>query len=215
MRPVGIRLARDRVQMYKTTPHPRREELGFPKAVIREFNFLEEKGFRSTQKNVTLVRYESERVFINVYHGRASYELNVEIGLRPASAEERERPFSISEIIELISGQREGEFTPPQSNTPEGVRKFVSQLASMVEKYAEPALAGDCLFFDQLSMLRLEKSEAFLKELKLKAVRRAADAAWHEKDYASVIKLYEPLQENLTLAEMKKLSYARKHLNPE
>jgi hypothetical protein len=201
--------------MYKTTPQPRREELGFSEALIREFNFLEKKGFRSTQKNVTLVRYESERVFVNVYHGRASYELNVEIGLRPALADEPERPFSIGEIIELRSGQREGEFTPPQSNTPEGVRKFVSQLASLVKRYAEPALAGDRLFFEQLSRLRVEKSEAYLRELKLKAMRRAVDTAWHEKDYASVIKLYEPLQENLTPAELKKLSYARKHLNPE
>jgi hypothetical protein len=201
--------------MYKTIPHPRREELGFLEAVLREFSFLEEQGVRSTRKDVTLVRYESERVFVNVYHGRASYELNVEIGLRTASPEERERPFSIGEIVELGSGGCSGGFTPPQSNTPEGVRKFVPQLASMVEKYAGPALSGDALFFEQLSGLRVKKSDAYLTEQKLKAMRRAVDAAWHDKDYAKVVTLYEPLQENLTPAELKKLSYARKQLNPE
>jgi hypothetical protein len=214
-RRAGIRPGHDKAPMNKTVPHPRREELGFAEAVAGEFAFLEEKGFRRTRSSATLVRYESERVFVNVYHGRASYELNVEIGLRTASPDEPERPFSIAEIIELRRGQHEKGFTPPQSTMPEGMQEFVSQLASMVERDAEPSLTGDALFFEQLSRFRVEKSDAYLRELKLKNARRAANAAWHDKDYARVIELYEPLQAALTPAELKKLAYARKHLNPE
>lgn len=198
--------------MCKTNPNPQRAELGFPEAVLQSFGFLEERGFHCTRKDSTFVRYESPRVFVNVYHGRASYELNVEVGLLATSRAEEERPFSLAEILELSGGLPKPGSTPPQAGNAAAVKNFVPQLAAAVERHAAPALAGDGSFFAKLSGLRLRHSETYLKDLKLKHVREKANEAWHEKDYLSFLKLYEPVQADLSPAELKKLAYARKHL---
>jgi hypothetical protein len=60
-----------------------RAGLGFREAAISAFAFLvEDFAFSCVQQQVTFIRYESNLVFVNVYHGRASFELNVEIGER-------------------------------------------------------------------------------------------------------------------------------------
>jgi len=198
--------------MLTTLPNLNREELRFSEIVLREFSFLEQQGFNHNQRSVTFVRYESSRVFVNVYHGRASYELNVEIGLLTASPDEEERAFSIGEIMELIRGQHKAVFAPPQANTIEGLKQFVSELAVLVKNYAAPALNGDSSFFEELSALRQKNSDSYLAELKLKHIRQEVDKAWREKNYGRVLDLYEPFQESLTTSEFKKPDYARKHL---
>ena len=61
-----------------TEPSPNRDVLGFSRTVFQYFNFLcSDYGFQVTDQSATLVRFESNDVFINVYHGRASYELGV------------------------------------------------------------------------------------------------------------------------------------------
>jgi hypothetical protein len=61
-------------------PGPGRAELGFREAVLSNFRFLIDLGLHPVEEQVTLVRYESQAVFINIYHGRSSYALAVEIG---------------------------------------------------------------------------------------------------------------------------------------
>jgi hypothetical protein len=77
---------------------------------------------------------------------------------------------------------------------------------------AAQALSGDALFFKQLSRLRVEKSDAYPGELRLKNARRAADAAWHDKGYAKVVELIRAASGSPHASELKKLSYARQHL---
>jgi hypothetical protein len=61
-------------------PNPERERLAFKDAVMSGFRFFDDLGFRPAKQEMTFVRYESADVFVNVYHGRASFELGVEIG---------------------------------------------------------------------------------------------------------------------------------------
>ena len=59
----------------------RRMQLGFSLEVLSAFQFLtQDYGFKCVKNDVTFVRYESESTFVNIYHGRRSYELGVEIG---------------------------------------------------------------------------------------------------------------------------------------
>src|SRR5215471_1441934 len=64
--------------MLHMEPGPERGQLGFQEAV--RFSFLNSYGFKTVQEQTTFVRFESATVFVNVYHGRASFELGVEIG---------------------------------------------------------------------------------------------------------------------------------------
>jgi hypothetical protein len=196
--------------MLKTIPDPERARLDFPAAARASFAFLAELGFNLTTAEMTFVRYESPRVFVNVYHGRASYELNVEVGLRADTPSSPENPFSIGEIVELQSGGLR-HFRPPQVTTADGVRKSTAQLAELVRDYAGEALRGDADFFTRLSLLRVKKSDAYLKDSRLSRVRAEADKAWRERDYEKFISLYQPLTDDLSPAELKKLSLAKKY----
>ena len=58
--------------MVTTEPSKKQASLGFADAVASAFEFLiKDLSFVCVKHEVTLVRYESNTVFVNVYHGRA------------------------------------------------------------------------------------------------------------------------------------------------
>ena len=61
-------------------PGKDRWQLVFKDAVLSNFGFLRAYGLKHVEEDVTFVRYESDAVFTNVYHGRGSFEIGVEIG---------------------------------------------------------------------------------------------------------------------------------------
>jgi hypothetical protein len=56
-------------------PTTDRRALKFAEAIQDNFDFLSLLGFKRVQSEPTFVRFESKRVFVNVYHDRLSYEL--------------------------------------------------------------------------------------------------------------------------------------------
>ena len=188
-------------------PEEGRANLGFPAAVISAFAFLtKDFSFRCVKRDVTFVRFESDAVFVNIYHGRASYELNVEIGESIVP----ENPFTIGEILWLVSPERAASYRPYQVTTKEGVQKFVPELARLVMDYATRALIGDHEFFKQLSELRTQRSQHYLKQIQLNRVRTEVETAWRLTNYRRVIELYDSMKDDLTPTEAKKLEYAKK-----
>jgi hypothetical protein len=192
-------------------PSGSRASLGFAEAVISAFKFLlEDFSFRCVRKDVTIVRFESNSVFVNVYHGRISFELNVEIGELAIGNEHPENPFTIGEILDLVNADEAVNYHPFQVHTVETVQRFVSDLASFVKRYAVPALLGDHGFFQRLSELRTQRSNEYLKNIRLNRTRTEVDAAWHQKNYPRVIELYDSMFHDLTPSEAKRLAYAKK-----
>ena len=202
--------------MLEVTPSPERIKLGFAEAVLGAFDFLvKDFGFRCVESEMTFVRYESPDVFVNVYHGRASYEIGVEIGLVNNPWGRAEPPFTIRDIVEFNGAEKETGFTRVvtfSANDPALVEKFVNKLADFVKRYAESELKGDLRIYEQLRSFVLNESAKYTKELKISQIKREADKAWQQKDYASLVKLYEQVEESLTPAEAKKMEYAKRHL---
>ena len=196
--------------MLKNASEKDRGYLSFTQEVLTDFNFLiKEYGFRCVKTELTFVRYESEHVFVNVYHGRSSYELGVEIG-RLSKYPEQEESFAIGEIMELL-GVRENEgFTFYQASTAERVKKFLPKLAQYVEKFAGEALQGNEVFFKQLRELQSQISDNYLKSIKVSRIKQKAEIAWHAKNYSEVIKLYGEIKAELTPSENKRLEYAER-----
>lgn len=186
-----------------------RSHLGFIEAVLSAFDFLtKEYGFHCVKADNTWVRYESKSVFVNIYHELASYELEVEIGL----LDELEYSYSIGEIIELMAAQKETRYSFFQASTPERVKKYITELAKLVRKYATSALYGDTHYFKQLEKISLQIAEMVTKKYQLSSIRAEAIKAWQEKNYTKLVKLYKLIKEDLTPAEAKKLEYAKKRL---
>jgi hypothetical protein len=197
--------------MLKSVSHFGRASLGFLEAATSEFMFLiEEYSFSCVKSDITYIRYESQRVFVNVYQGRASFELNVEIGERAISQDTQEASFTIGDILYAVNPHVAESYRPYEATKPESVKKFVRELARLVKEYATPALLGDHACFEKVAAVQLLRSRSLLLDSDLQRAKREVEAAWREKDFKRIVEVYEPLKEHLTLAEAKKLEYAKK-----
>jgi hypothetical protein len=202
------------VMNFKNSPDSDRDQLGFASEVVSAFKFLStEYGFQCVRIEQTFVRYESISSFVNIYHGRRSFELGVEIGRLEKVPGLQENWYTIGEILDLIGVREKLGFTFFQASTHERVQMLVPKLAEYVREYARPIFEGDSKIFESLSNLRRKKSEDLIREMRLSQIRDKATTAWHKKDYAKLIELYNSMKDDLTQVEIKKLEYAKKHLH--
>ena len=195
--------------IFKTIPGAERGKLGFRHKAKKHFNFLLiEYGYRCVDEDVTYIRFESEDVFVNLFHGRSSYEVGIEIGLL-GDVNQSERKVTINELQEFF-GRREDNLFPCQATTPETIDKCLSNLATFLRREGEPVLQGDCSTFRALFRIQKELSSKFLDDIKLRRTRARATDAWQARDYLEVVRLFEPVRDRLTPAELGKLEYAKK-----
>ena len=199
--------------MYKLIPNQDRSALGFKKEVLCYFNFLiKEYAFRLITEEETQVSFESDKVLINVYHELLSYELIFEIGIKPSALGLIESKYTLSEIVELGNGQSDTKNVFFQASTASGVKKCISKMADLVNQYAQGALVGDKLVYEKLKLLQKHKSDKLINEMKLSRIRSKAEKLWKDKSYEQYINLYEGSQIELSIIELKKLEYAKKHI---
>jgi hypothetical protein len=205
--------------LFHFEPGPDRWKLGFKEEVVASFKFLRKYGFRRVRAEATLVRYHTAwpltrnkmKLFVNVYHGRGSYEMGVEMGPRERESE----AVTLPEIVEWAGGEESKssrEHVTFQTSSREGVQKFVPKLAELVKKYAGPFLRGDAKAYDSLLGQRHRSTQRYLTQMELDRAREKAEAAWHAKDYAQVVRFYEPFQDELKRSEAAKLKYAKKQM---
>lgn len=197
--------------MFRTEPGRNREQLGFKDAVLASFRFLRKYGLKPVTEDVTLVRYESKEVFVNVYHGRASFEIGVEIGRL-----DRPEKYGLGYIVAWAGeaaweAEGFGRRTMFQVSNREGVQKFVPKVAEVVKKYGDRFLTGHAEFYDELQKDNERELAAFERKQLLTHIRKEADAAWKAKDYGRVAELLQPVRDDLTKIEAKRLAYAEKH----
>jgi hypothetical protein len=190
------------------------DQLGFVAEVTSAFRFLStDYGFRCIRIDPSFVRYESSLTFINIYHGRRSSELGVEIGKLENISGLQENWYTIGEVLDLIGVRKKLGFTFFQASTRERVQMLVPKLAEYVKEYAKPILEGNLQIFERLHDLRHKKSEEYIKDMRLSQIREEAEKVWHKKDYAKLVELYNSMKDDLTPVEVKKLEYAQKHLH--
>jgi len=198
--------------MLNKEPSSDRARLGFEESVRSSFNFLIDLGLHLVDGKATFVRYESSEVFVNVYHGRASFELGLEIGRLKEPNEEK---LTIYDIVAWAGAEKAagfGQHVMFQVSSPEGVREFVPKLAHMVQEYAIPFINGDATAYRDALEARARANTEYVKQVNLRQMRSRAEAAWHAKDYAQVVELYTPKRNDLDEVEGKRLTYAEQHV---
>ena len=198
--------------MQKFEPGEDRWKLGFKEAVLSSFGFLHSRGFRSVAEEITMVRYESQNVYVNIYHGRGSFEIGAEVG-RISGGD----CYGLDYIVswagkEAWDAEGFGRGTLFQVSTKQGVQNTVPKVAKILEKYGGPFLSGDPAFYENLQRVNEESSLAFEKEQMVTRIRKEANTAWTAKDFARVVELFQPIRDNLTEIDRKKLVYAEKHV---
>ncbi|MGH8612187.1 MAG: hypothetical protein ACREYF_09145 [Gammaproteobacteria bacterium] len=158
----------------------------------------------------TFVRYESDKIFVNIYHGRSSYELGIEVGPL-GSGVEIDMGYSLSALIHLVAPEEAAAYRNFVATTPKKVQIGVKLLSEKFQGYGWDLLWGDPDIFIKLKTQRAQLSERFAMEVLARQVRPKADAAFRSKDYGEAIRLYGSIRNQLTPVELKKLDYAQKH----
>jgi hypothetical protein len=187
-----------------------REHLEFSSTVQNLFRFLIDKyGYHLVQAQPTFVRYESDQMFVNVYHGRSSYELGFECGL---IAEGEDSRYRLPVIIRGLLGDDHKEQTVFQVSQKESVASCLKKIANLVATYCGPILRGEQSALDRVAEASATVSREIMEEYTIKPIKEQADQAWKNKDYSRVKSLYESVKDHLTSLELKRLEFARKKL---
>jgi hypothetical protein len=182
--------------------------LHFADEVKARFGFLETFGFRCARSEATLVRFESPKLAVSIFHGRQSYEISLEIENAQGS-----ETHSFSEILRFVHNERAEQYRDYATHTVEGVAEGVRQLAELFQKCVNAGILGDSELFSRLKLQREEWARNYALETQLEQVRKKSESAWAEKNFEKVVQVLAPLQEHLNPSDLKKLEYAKKHSN--
>src|SRR5262245_9953104 len=179
-----------------------RSGLGFARSASEEFSFLTQLGFRMVQCSDTLIRYETNRRFVRVFHGRSSYELGVEIGRWVmVDNESYEHYFPLRDVIARHVDPAEVGYHGLAALAPDRTRKFIRELAAWTRMFAVPLLTNGDREFEVLSEVNARLAENERDALRASDLRARADEAWRRRDFAAVINAYSEIEVELTGAD--------------
>lgn len=138
--------------MLRTEPGSDRGKLGFKEAVLSNFDFLKSFGLKPKQAGPTFVRYESKTTFVDVYHGRSSFEMGIDVGRR-----DRPEKYSLGYLVSRAgksAWDTEGfsRGTIFQVSSYEAVQRTAKEIAQLLKKYGSSSCVGI-----QLSMMNLKR----------------------------------------------------------
>jgi len=183
----------------------------FSEIVRRTFSFLEEAGFRYLQPGPTLLRYETENVFVTITSDPRSGEIDEFIGLRSQKGE-REDGFSLSDLLAMEGVDLPERKMPFQVADESRLGPFLEKLAADTSAFARPALAGDRMYIRRLRTFRNAVAQTYMRSLTLQNVYDQAEKAWHTREFDRVVDLYTSIESDLTNSERGKLEYAQKEI---
>lgn len=179
--------------------------LDFVDLVLSAFAFLPRLGFVVARREGTFVRFENDNVFVNVYHGRASYQVGLELG--------RIRESDIYSLHELLSATApaDTEQARCQTTDPQVLGRCLSSIAMTIQQRCDLLLKGDTDAFEKLDAAVAPGRRAVTLQAQFGAVIDRADKAWESKDFSKATALYERSQPALDETRMRRLEYLKKH----
>jgi hypothetical protein len=184
----------------------------FSEMAKQTFSLLEDAGFRlvEIEHDLNRLRYETARTFVAIEWDCRAGELNVFVGLQPRKGKP-EDAFSLMDLLRMEGVELDERKVPYQVAEESQLGPFLEKLAEYLRVHAQPALAGDRMFFRRLHAFRNAQARAYMQDMKLQQVRAEAEKAWRSRKLDKVILLYTSIQDFLTKSEKGKLDYARKH----
>jgi hypothetical protein len=204
-------------QIPETVPGAGRNELGFVDAARCHFGFLADLGFTEERAEPTYLRFEKGDTFVEVFHGRASFELGIELGHRVrVDDDDLEQKFHIVDVAPVLAP--EIHYTARTATTKDQVERFVEELAATTRPLAERVERDGTEAFELISQAVAVQSEEYLQGLRAARLRSRADEAWRRKDFASVVSAYAEIESELESvglrpSEAKRLDYARRQID--
>lgn len=201
----------------QTAGDPQRDQLGFLAAAGARFGFLLDLGFEEVASERSFLRFDRNDMFVEVFHGRASYELGVEFGRWVRVDDDVvEQKFHLVDVLPLLAPNVS--FVARTATSREQVARFVEELAAAARLAAEDLAYRGADAFDRISEAVASRSEEHLDGLRAARLRARAEDAWRRKDFASVVAAYEEIDSELDTvtmreSETRRLSYAHRQID--
>jgi hypothetical protein len=197
------------------TPVPRRRDFEFVALATALFAFLPDSGLALAEVDESRVRFASLGRFVNVYHGRDSYEVGVEVG-RWIEVDDQavEQLFPLVYLLAVQSG--ETELDRIRSATDRGqLERELGRLASLLKGNLAPLLTDEQIF-DQMTELSASLSQRYTEGIRATRLRERAEEAWSRKDLATVMLSYAEIEQelptvSLRASERARLKYTQEH----
>jgi hypothetical protein len=177
--------------------------LGFTDIVRKRFAFLASYGFTEIEALPTIVRYSSGSLAVNVYHGRQSYEIGLQVG-------HGDEQYSMSELIRAADPIVGNSYRNPVATTADSVVSNIEWLAELLRRYGDRALRNDSDFFAGLKAQKKSWAIGYELDVLEAQIRPQAEAAFREGRFREAVQLYERIAVRLSPAEQAKLAAARK-----
>lgn len=181
----------------------------FSSQVIESFFFLEsDHNFSIVSQDNYHVRYETGELIARVFHGKRSYEIGFEVGLKSDKEEYLYRLPIILKALDANLNKFEKGFY--QAQTANGVKLSLQKLAPLVQSNCSELLRGDVVAFSAVDAAEKAESAKVTDYYSLSSTRKKAEVAWDKKDYRKVIRIYETFHDKLSELEIKRLGYAKR-----
>lgn len=183
------------------------KNVGFQNAVLQSFKWLVDYRYRVVEEKSTFIRYEGPSGYVNVYHGRSSYEVGIEVGPPGKGVVSS---YSMSELIRLSNIEEARIYRNPVVTTMRSMNDFVDAQAQRLREYGQRVLTGDAGVWEELQQQKQQWAKDFATEVLLSQIRPEAERAFRDHDFKRVVDLLSAVASQLTPAERKKLDFARR-----
>ena len=190
----------------------------YEKLVQSNFQFLvEDYGFELSEieqrgSGYIALKYLSEEVFVSFYYGSPGFELDFSIGRVGIEDKSDNEGFTSNDLIFLSDDARWLDYKLYSAHSYENLVKCLPKLAALLKICGANCLKGDPSSYDKILFEKKRSVNQWGKEQELMQAKKEASEAWKNKDYNKLIEVFEPVANELSASEKKKLDYARRQL---
>lgn len=184
---------------------PEADDSPFLACAREAFAFLAQEGFIESVALPTLLVMSNGVVAVEIFHGRHSREIGVDLVL----AGER---YGLPEILVVRHVAEPMLLFTGYKISRTAISDALTMMAQLFREHAMPALADTPFLVDSLRAERDRRQTAYVAKMLCSRVRPAAREAFYRHDYPTAIRLYEQIEPYLTSAEKAKLDYARRQV---
>jgi hypothetical protein len=164
-------------------------------------------GFTCTDRTQYWVKFESPDVLFAVFHEPASYEIYPAFARRTEPTEN----YGLDDLLGALLGPDQAERPFFQASEHDRVATCVKAIAALLQQHGAAVLNGDPITYRHIADFGRQQREAYTKQVVNEPLRKAAEDAWQQRDYAKVRAVYESIESDLNPWEKRRLEYAKSH----
>ena len=187
----------------------------FEKLVRKHFSFLEKDfGFKflSAERSddaCVVIKYISNKVFLNFFYGHPGYELDVSFGRVGIEDQPNANSFRTGDLLYLDGNKNWLDYQVYSAYSYDNLVAGLPKLASFLKECGRKVFLGD----SNVYLKMLNGRQKHLERQDLLQIKNKATAAWDKKNYKELIKLLNPFRTYLSPLEKKRFDYSLKKVS--